>query len=115
MQLKRNVNGQSFSQVPTQIESDLQLKPITLYPTTISTPMVQYDPFAPLFVKTDLPVREKHMDNTSGNSTPSLLDSPTSMNSSSLDVTKRGSPRPHGKPHLKSLPMDHLRANSIVS
>lgn len=97
MLLNRNVNGQSFYQVPTQIESDLQFKPITAHLIT-STPMVQYDPFAPLFVNTDLPVREKHMDNTSGNITPSLLDSPTSMNSS-FEITKRGTPRSRGKPN----------------
>jgi hypothetical protein len=61
--------------------------------------MVQYDPFAPLLVNTDLPVREKHMGSTSGNNTPSLVDSPTSMNSG-LQIPKREAPRSHGKQSL---------------
>ncbi|KEF51142.1 uncharacterized protein A1O9_12756 [Exophiala aquamarina CBS 119918] len=110
MQLHRNVNGQSFYQVPTQIESDLHFKPTTAHLTT-STIMVQYDPFAPLFVNTDLPLREKHTDSTSGNTTPSLLDSPTSMNSS-LDITKRAAPRSHVEgpavhPQLRRLSSSH--------
>jgi len=56
--------------------------------------MVQYDPFAPLLVNTDLPVREKHIGSTNGNTTPSLVDSPTSMNSG-LEIPKREAPRSH--------------------
>lgn len=63
--------------------------------------MVQYDPFAPLLVNTDLPVRERPLNSTSGTTTPSLVDSPSSM-SSPLENFKRGVSRPHGKPILES-------------
>lgn len=69
--------------------------------------MVQYDPFAPLLVNTDLPLRGKAMNNTSGNTTPGLVDSPSSM-SSGLDIFKRGASHPHGKPaHASRLEYQH--------
>ncbi|KAK5053721.1 hypothetical protein LTR84_001682 [Exophiala bonariae] len=85
--------------------------------------MVQYDPFAPLLVDTDLPMRERTMRNTSGNTTPSLVDSPSSL-SSPLENFKRRASRPEVEkdeihpaihPQLRRLSSSHASSHHYCS
>lgn len=79
--------------------------------------MVQYDPFAPMLITTDLPTREKTSKTSSGQATPSTFDSPISSNGSgpswpNLPISRKETPRSHVEtgavhPQLRRLSSSH--------